>query len=101
MLWPYFDDWLVDLVNAKRAAAAPRRGDGEADEDLARRVADRLGGDVRTCYERIDVRAHRGVVILDGTVSSADARKLAGTYAWSVRGTFDVCNALVVEDPDR
>lgn len=45
---------------------------------------------------RIDIKAQRGVVILEGDVSSLAQRRLAGVLSWWVPGTRNVINDLAV-----
>jgi osmotically-inducible protein OsmY len=72
------DDFLVDEVDAA----------------LVDRVAERLvsGGEIRGRLVRVMVQ--NSVVILDGTVDSADIKAAAGRLAWATPGVFDVCNML-------
>jgi len=69
------------------------------DDLLGRLVTRRLRDDPRTRHEPITVTVQNRVVILNGYVGSAKARRVAGAHAWDIPITFDVCNALRL--PDR
>lgn len=49
----------------------------------------------------IDVEVNEGVVILNGTVSSLSAKRLAGVLAWWVPGSRDVVNGIEVAPPEE
>jgi len=49
----------------------------------------------------IDVEVNDGVVILNGTVSSLSAKRLAGVLSWWVPGSRDVVNGIEVAPPEE
>ena len=49
----------------------------------------------------IDVEVNDGVVILNGTVTSLSAKRLAGVLAWWVPGSRDVVNGIEVAPPEE
>lgn len=49
----------------------------------------------------IDVEVNGGIVILNGTVPSLSAKRLAGVLAWWVPGSRDVINGLEVSPPEE
>ena len=70
------------------------------DEDLENAVAQALGNDERTRFERIFVGAQNGFITLNGHVDSADVREAAGAIAASVpqvRGVINTIHAPNVE----
>ncbi|HZV81643.1 MAG TPA: BON domain-containing protein [Geobacteraceae bacterium] len=48
----------------------------------------------------IDVETNNGIVILNGTVPSLSAKRLAGVLAWWVPGSRDVVNGIEVSPPE-
>lgn len=86
---PYPDD---DFSTGHQDAAPPAEG---TDDHLGRLVAARLSADRRTSRQRITVSVQNRVVILLGSVPSAELAHLAGDKAWDTPGVFDVCNALI------
>ena len=75
------DDFLVD----------------EVDEALVDRVAERLVAEAEIRGRRVRVMVQNSVVILEGTVDSADVRAAAGRLAWATPGVVDVCNMLTAD----
>ena len=67
-----------------------------SDLHLALAVIDRLRAVRHLRDQQITVQAQNKVVILEGTVSSAELRTLAGARAWETPDVFDVCNRLLV-----
>ena len=63
-------------------------------KELIREAAE--GGD-----GSIDLEVHDGVVILNGTVPSLSAKRLAGVLAWWVPGSRDVVNGIEVAPPEE
>ncbi len=49
----------------------------------------------------IDITVNRGVVTLDGTVSSLAQKRLAGVLSWWVPGSRNVVNNLAVQPPEE
>lgn len=89
--WPFPDD------DAHPDVPAPT-GD---DTRIAAEVAQRLSGNRFTRRQRISVEVQNRVVILAGTVDTADVRATAGHLAWGVAGVVDVCNALRSANRER
>jgi osmotically-inducible protein OsmY len=67
-----------------------------SDLHLALAVIDRLRAVRRLRRQQITVQAQNKVVILEGTVSSAELRTLAGARAWQTPDVYDVCNRLLI-----
>jgi osmotically-inducible protein OsmY len=67
-----------------------------SDLHLALAVIDRLRAVRRLRHQQITVQAQNKVVILEGTVSSAELRTLAGASAWQTPEVYDVCNRLLI-----
>ncbi|WP_158647621.1 BON domain-containing protein [Actinoplanes sp. ATCC 53533] len=78
---PGADDFLVD----------------EVDEALVDRVAERLIAEAEIRGRLVRVMVQNSVVILEGSVDSADDKAAAGRLAWATPGVFDVCNLLIVD----
>ncbi|MDG4752654.1 BON domain-containing protein [Micromonospora sp. WMMD718] len=76
---------------------SPLHGDPVADDTrLACHVATLMGQDPLLRHERICVEAQNRVVILEGRVSSTDARARARALAWAVPAALDVSVRLHV-----
>lgn len=75
----------------------------EADDDpwadydhaLLRRVAEGLVTTVAVRGREVEVMVQNGVVILEGTVATAEVKEAAGRRVWATPGVHDVCNMLV------
>ena len=67
----------------------------DEDEVLVDLVADRLVADVQVRGRNLRVTVQNCVVILEGSVESAEAKAAAGRQAWATPGITDVCNMLV------
>ncbi|MCO8271708.1 BON domain-containing protein [Actinoplanes sp. TRM 88003] len=65
-----------------------------ADEHLAEQVAQALRSNPRVRGTRLEITVQNGVVILEGTLDSTDAREAARVTAWTIPGVHDVCDAL-------
>jgi hypothetical protein len=75
------DDFLVDEVDAA----------------LVDRVAERLVAESEIRGRLVRVTVQNSVVILEGSVESADVKCAAGRLAWMTPGVVDVCNMLVAD----
>ena len=76
---PVDDDFLAD----------------EVDQALVDRVAERLVAETEIRGRLVRVMVQNGVVILEGSVDTADVKAAAGRLAWATPGVFDVCNMLI------
>ena len=64
------------------------------DARLACRLLERMHRDPRLRRERICIEVQNRVVILDGTVRTAELGAAAGALAWRTPGVYDVSNRL-------
>lgn len=93
--WPFSEDgwprdpWRDDDADADRVYT------DEADELLARRVADRFVNDPDLRSGHVVITVQNRVVILKGRVDSPVAKDAASRQAWATPGVFDVCNRLL------
>ena len=85
--FPFPEEWWSAAIDGRPVGTDVR---------LALAVVDRLRAVRRLRGHRIEVRAQNCVVILEGTVPSAELKVLAGHHAWGTTGVFDVCNRLAV-----
>ncbi|MET0424249.1 MAG: BON domain-containing protein [Actinoplanes sp.] len=85
--------WHNDEPPAVRCSA----GDTSVmDRIICRRVAERLLAEPAVRTRVIEISVQNRVVVLEGEVSGADARKLAGEIVWGTRDVYDVSNRLTV-----
>ncbi|WFF00245.1 BON domain-containing protein [Micromonospora sp. WMMD964] len=69
-------------------------GPTSADARLACQLLERMQRDLRLRHEHICIEVQNRVVILEGTVTSADVSAEAQARAWSIPGVHDVNNRL-------
>jgi osmotically-inducible protein OsmY len=82
-----------DHVTVKNWVARP-------DDELAEAVRRALLRDAYTQGARIEVRASRGEIVLDGGVPDYHTRKAAEDVAWWTPGVINVENLLLVADEE-
>jgi osmotically-inducible protein OsmY len=70
----------------------------EPDLRIAFEVVERLRAVRRLHGQRISVQVQNRVVILEGSVLTANQRILAAAHCWRTPGVFDVCNGLDVHN---
>lgn len=75
------NDFLVDEIN----------------EALVGRVAERLVAEAEIRGRLVRVMVQNSVVILEGSVDSAEVKAAAGRLAWATPGVVDVCNTLTTD----
>jgi osmotically-inducible protein OsmY len=79
----------------------PREADeflvDEVDAALVDRVAERLVTEAVIRGRLVRVMVQNSVVILQGSVDSAEVKAAAGRLAWETPGVFDVCNMLIAD----
>jgi len=56
---------------------------------------------LRGSRSEIEIEVEHGVVTLNGSVPSLDAKRLAGVLAWWVPGSRDVINGIAVDPPEE
>ena len=87
---------MLPRAEAAPAAAAPATQAADADDAIGARVKSQLSSDKQVKGAAIDVTAKSGVVLLQGTVPSAAAKKRALTVARGTDGVTQVVDRLRV-----
>lgn len=91
-MMPFSDEFPFQ----QRAENAP----AAADEDLAARVAARLGRESLTPEDHVVVSVQNGVVILEGILGRQSLAERLHRATWQVAGVVDVSNQLSAWDSE-
>lgn len=87
--WAYpYDRYYYGWYDVPTAGPAPTDG------EIKSAIVDRLRENPYTKDDDIRVDVEKGVVILNGEVSSPRAKRAAGDDAWDYAGVSDVSNQL-------
>ena len=86
----YYYNWYNAPKNQSQVFST--RTDG----DLKSEAVDRLRANTFTSDSTLDVNVQAGVVVLEGDVPSAVAKRAAGDDVWDIAGVVDVSNQLRV-----
>lgn len=95
--WQYPDQrYYYDRYSPAQPGTVPRVTEPRSDGDIKGEVVDRLRVNTYTRDYKLKVNVHAGVVVLEGDVPTALAKRVAGDDSWDTPGVVDVSNQMQV-----